>query len=339
MKVVFFGSGPFANSALEALVAQHERYPLVRVYTRPDRPGRRGRKLLPTPVKTRAAELDVDCRSPESVNDPATLDEIRALEADLFVVADYGEILRQPFLDTPPIGTFNLHGSILPKYRGAAPVAHAILHGETESGVTLFRIERALDSGPIVAIAKTDILPHENAGELEARLATLSGELLSAQLPCFADGSFTETPQDHEQSTLAPKLAKNDGLIDFQQSAEEIHAVVRAMSPWPSAHAFLARGDKSPERTTLVRVEPAPTDEEECDAVPGSAVGITKNEFRIACGEGSLRVLEIQREGKAAMETAAYLRGRQLTPDDRFVGKGASSARNESSVNEEEQRA
>ncbi len=324
MKVVFFGSGPFATAALETLVARGQRYPLVRVYTRPDRPARRGRKMLPTPVKTRAAELDVDCRSPESVNHAPTLDEIGALEADLFVVADYGEILRGPFLQTPAIGAFNLHGSILPKYRGAAPVAHAILAGEKESGVTLFRVERELDSGPIVATATTGIRPRENAGELEARLATLSAELLDAQLPLLADGRFTETPQDHEHATKAPKLTKEDGLIDFRRSAEEVDALVRAMSPWPSAYAFLARGEKTPERTTLLRIEPARDDGEERAAAPGSLVGITRTGFRIACGTGSVSVLELRREGKATMETAAYLRGRQLTPDDRFLGKGAS---------------
>jgi len=350
MKIAFFGSGPFAVRTLEALVEACERFPLVRVVSRPDRPAARGRELRMMPVRARALELGVDCVAPESVNSPDALGDLGALGADLFVVADFGEILRAPFLALPRIGAFNLHGSVLPRHRGAAPVARAILAGDTVSGVTLFRIERALDSGPIVAIAKTGIDPNETAGELEARLAELAAELLVEELPRFADGSLTETIQDHAAATLAPKLSKDEGLVDWSRRPRQIHDLVRAMSPWPAAHAFLALGERAFERTSLWRVEPL--DDVASGGVAGGGIAgggvagggiagggvagggggattdfgrvveVTKTSFRIACRGGSVRVLELQREGKAAMAAPAYLNGRRLVAGDRFLGAG-----------------
>ena len=318
MKVAFFGSGPFAIPALDALYRERERYPLVGVFSRPDRPARRGRKLLPTPLREHALEFGLECAAPETINSPESLDALHALDADLFIVADYGEILREEFLSIPRIGAFNLHGSLLPKYRGAAPVAYAIRDGETESGVTLFRIERALDSGPIVAMASTAIDENETASELEDRIAKLSADLLVETLPKFADGSFTETPQDPELVSFAPKLKKSEGLIDWTRSAAEVKNLLRAMSPWPSAYSFLLREGKKPERIVILRAE-VTSDADDTNTQPGSIAGTDGESFTVACGSECLRVLELKREGKSAMDSSAFLRGCPLTSADSFV--------------------
>jgi methionyl-tRNA formyltransferase len=317
VRVVFAGSGAFAIPALETLASSSSRQPLALVVSRPDRPQGRGRRMEPTPVRKRALELGLSVDAPESANDPAYLDRLEALGADLCIVADYGELLGKRFRSLWRIGAFNLHGSILPAYRGAAPVAHAILHGETEAGVTLFRIVKELDAGPIVDVERTAIGPLESAGELEARLASLSGALLARNLEAFASGSFRETPQDSARATYAPKLEKSAGLIDWSLGARTVANLSRAMNPWPGAHSFLIASGRPPERTVFPRLAPAPGTGAE-GAPPGAVAEVRKDGFRIACGEGAVEVLEVQREGKAAMKAPEYLRGRPLRPGDRF---------------------
>jgi methionyl-tRNA formyltransferase len=326
--VLFLGSGPFGIPVLEALHRSAARFPLVGVVTRPDRPGRRGRRLLPTPVRERAGELGLDCRAPTTANDPGFLAELRSLEPDVFIVADYGEILRAQLLDIPRIGAFNLHASLLPGYRGAAPVAHALLAGETVTGVTLFRIELGLDSGPVVARAEVEIQPDETAGELEERLAALAARVAADNLERLAAGSFQETPQDHSQATLAPKLKKADGLIRWDTEPHALHNFVRAMNPWPAAYSFLERPDGEAERTAFLRVAPQPRNAANRaaggaggtapGAIPGTVQDVSPEGFSVTCRGGNVRVLEIQRAGKAALDAAAYLRGRRLQEGDRF---------------------
>ena len=219
MRIVFFGSGEFAVPTLERLHSQSETFPLVQVVTRPDRPAGRGKKLRPTPVRLRAGELGLGCIAPATTRDESVLALIASLKPDLFIVADYGEILGQALIDLAPIGIFNLHGSVLPAYRGAAPVAHALLERELETGVTLFRIERGLDSGPVVATRRLAVEPLETSGELEARLAEIAAELLGEHLPRFASGEFTEVDQAHDLATFAPKLEKADAEIDWTANA------------------------------------------------------------------------------------------------------------------------
>lgn len=318
MRVVFLGSGPFGLPALDVLHARSQRFPLLAVVTRPDRPAGRGRKLHPTPVKRRATDLGIDCHSPESVNAPSVLEILGSLAVDVFVVADYGEMLGSRFLAIPSKGAFNLHGSLLPKYRGAAPVPHAILAGETVTGVSLFRIERALDSGPLVRQAELSIDPLESAGELEGRLARLAAKLLDETLDDLASGGFQETRQDHDQATLAPTLKKRNGLIHWNRAPGELHNFVRAMNPWPKAYSFLQRPGREPDRTAFLRVLPEAGTEP--SAPPGTAVDVHRRGFSVACRGGSVRVLEIQRGGKAAMGVAAYLCGQRLQDGDRFGG-------------------
>jgi methionyl-tRNA formyltransferase len=323
-KVVFLGSGPFALPALGTLACHSDAHSLECVVTRPDRPAHRGKKLNPTPVRRRAEELGLACRSPESASDPAFLAELRRFAADLFIVADYGEILSRELLALPAIGVFNLHASLLPKHRGAAPVAHALLAGDTETGVTLFRVERKLDSGPIVASERLAIRPDENAGELEERLAALAGELIARELPRLASGRFTETPQDPTQATYAPRLSKSDGLIHWDRPPRQLCDFVRAMTPWPSAFAFLERPHGRLERTVFLRVVTVGGGERGADpvAAPGRVVEVSKDAFCVACRGGSVRVVEVKREGRHAMDAAAYLRGHPLAPGARFLGAG-----------------
>ncbi|MCZ6794035.1 MAG: methionyl-tRNA formyltransferase [Planctomycetota bacterium] len=318
MNIVFLGSGPFAVPSLEVLWRHATRHPLRAVVSRPDRRARRGRRLLQTPVKLRATELGVECRSPESVGEAESLAWLRSLDIDLCIVAAYGEILRRDFLDVPSLGTFNLHASLLPKYRGAAPVAHAILAGEKTTGVTLFRIEEGLDSGPVVARRETVIEALETAGELEERLSRLGAELLEEELEAFAGGTHTETPQDHGLATRAPKLGKEMGLLDWDVEAVTIRDRVRALNPWPTAYAFLERQGREPERMALLAVD---VGDLESAALPGTVVEVSGTGFQVACRDGSVRVLELQRQGKKALSSAAFLNGYPLRLSDRFLGE------------------
>jgi methionyl-tRNA formyltransferase len=317
VKVVFLGSGPFALPSLEALARGPSSARILRVVSRPERPRGRGRKPAPTPVGARAAELGLPCDAPPSASAPEYLEVLRSLEPDLFIVADYGEILRRALLELPRIGPFNLHASLLPRYRGAAPVARAILDGERTSGVTLFRIERKLDSGPIVDAARLEVDPLETAGELEARLARLAAEVLEKNLPALAAGTFQEVRQDEKLVTLAEKLKKADSLIRWDMEPEKLKDFVRALNPWPVATSFLRRGEGRPERTLFLRVKPAGS-AAASDLPPGSVEEVRKGAFTVRCAGGAIEVMEIQREGKAPLDAGAYLRGSRLERGDVF---------------------
>lgn len=318
MRTAFLGSGPFALPALEVLHRRSDRYPLVLVATRQDRPVPRGRGLHPTEVRQKCLALGIECETPASVNDAAFLDRLRALRPDLIVTADFGEILRASILSLPRIGVFNLHGSLLPRHRGAAPVAHAILAGDKVSGVTLFRVERGVDTGPIVSQRSIEVDEEETAGELESRLAALAGEVLDGVLERFAEGTFTETPQDERSATLAPKLRKDAALIDWGRSARELAAWVHALNPWPLAYSHRLAEGGSAERTAFLRVRPCAVHGAEPGTPPGTVLAVRKESFDVACGTGRLEVLELQREGKAAMSAAAYLCGRRLQAGTQF---------------------
>ena len=312
VNIVFFGSGPFALPALELLGQGPLGHKLVCVVSRPDRPQRRGRQVIPMPARAKALELGLPCEAPETANDSAFLGSLSKLSPDIFIVADYGEMLRKPLRELPRIGIFNLHGSLLPRWRGAAPVVHSILNGDRESGVTLFRIEKGLDSGPIIDAARAQIGERETAGELEARLARLAADLLERNLVAFDEGTFRESSQDDSLATLAPKIEKSHGGIPWDKPALEVVNRIRAFNPWPGAFSFL-----DSERTILLRATLAEGAESSSGA-PGVIVSVRKDGFRVRCGQGSIEVLQLQREGKAPLDAAAYLRGKALKPGDRF---------------------
>jgi len=316
MKVALLASGPFAIPALEALHEGGPDFELRAVISRPDRPAGRGRQLRPNPVKSRAIELGIDCLTPGSVNTPEFHEELEPSPPDIFIVADYGEILTEETLSLPTLGSFNLHASILPAYRGAAPVVHAVLGGDVETGVTLFRIERGLDSGPVVGCSRIAIDPQETAGELEARLSALSATLLLEQLPLLAAGAAVEASQDEALATRAPKLKKADGLIDWHHRAAAVNDLVRAMNPWPLAHGFFHPLEGKATRLSILRS--APREEEAGGKTPGVVCDVDAESFSVSCSRGALRVLELQREGKPAMDAGSYLRGNPVAPGDRF---------------------
>jgi methionyl-tRNA formyltransferase len=324
LRCVLFASGPFALPALERLatVSGKEGAPrLELVVSRPARPGGRGRRPNPTPVERRAAELGLPRATPASANDRAFLVELGARDADLFMVADYGEFLGRRLRELPRIGAYNLHASLLPRYRGAAPVAHAILNGEATTGVTLFRIVRDMDAGPVVATVETAILPGETTEDLEARLALLAADLLEATLPELAAGTFTERPQDEAYATRAPCLEKSQGAIDWRCSAVEVSRRVRAMHPWPGAFSFLERVSApgtARERLRLLEVGDAGSTAP-ATAPPGTIVAVAVDHFSVACGQGVVDVTKLQRSGRAPLAVAAFLRGFPLAVGDAFV--------------------
>jgi methionyl-tRNA formyltransferase len=289
---------------------------VVGLVTQPDRAGP-GRHHHRPAIKDLALERGVPVVQPPNANAPEALNALRAFQADLFVVAAYGQILSQELLEVPRLGAVNIHASLLPKYRGAAPVQYAVWKGDVESGVTLFRIEPRLDAGPILAMETTPIRPPETAGELEARLARLAVPTTLKVLDQIErDGCVVGTPQDAQHATRAPRLKKSDGAIDWSRSPREIDCHVRAMQPWPKAFSYLNQAGKPPLRLLVLQVAPAaPT----ADAVPGTVVCVTERQLMVQTGAGCLEIKLLQPEGKRAMETADFLRGHLVLPGDRFT--------------------
>ena len=227
------GSPDFALSTLRAL---HENYTVVGVVTQPDRAAGRGRELKPPPVKTLALELDIPVIQPEKLRDPEAMEQLRAWSPDVIVVAAFGQILRQDVLDLPKFGCINVHASLLPRWRGAAPINAAILHGDEETGITIMKMDAGLDTGPILTQRSVRIQPDETAGSLFETLSQLGADLLLETLPGYISGEIKPSPQPEEGATYAPMLKKEDGLLDFSRPAEELERKVRAFNPWPGTY-------------------------------------------------------------------------------------------------------
>jgi len=324
MTLVFIGSGPFAVPALEKLATSEYRPALV--VSRPDRPGGRGQRPVPTLVRQSAEALGFPLQTPPSANDPTFIERLKALGPDIIIVADYGEILGEALRKLPRIGIFNLHASLLPRYRGAAPVVGALLQGDPETGVTLFRIIRGLDQGPVVDRLATPIGPLETAGELTERLGKLAADLLARNLPRLAAGRFPEEPQDQSQATLAPKLPKGAGAIDWTLPARTLVNFIRAFSPRPGAYSYLrrasARPGSHPERIRILRAREAVLVPEAALAA-GTIARVEKHSFQVACGAGAIEVLELQPRARDVMSASGFLRGYPLERGDRFSSDGA----------------
>ncbi len=304
-RLVMMGTGTFALPTLKALCeSSHEVAALV---TQPDRRGR-GHHRHPHPMKETAQSAGVPVFQPEDVNAPESLDELRRIDADVFIVAAYGQILSAELLSIPKLGAYNLHASLLPKYRGAAPIHYAILEGETETGVTLFRIEPRLDAGPILGMTRTAIGDDETTGELEERLAEDAAVLTLQVLGELEAGTAREQPQT-EDATRAPKMRKEMGEIDWTQPAERIARHVRAMQPWPSPYTFLHQPGSPVSRVLILKTSPGEGDSESLQ--PGSIVADGKT-LQVQTGSGLLRVLRLQPAGKREMEAEEFLRGTRL---------------------------
>jgi len=322
VSVVMFGTGDFALPLFEALHEAGHR--VLMLATQPDRPQGRRKELIPSRIKLAALEREVPVFQPESVNEAEAVERIRALEPDFLVTAAYGQILSAELLGVPRLGAVNLHGSILPAYRGAAPVARAIQNGETETGVTVIQMTPRVDAGGMIAVARTPIDPDETAGELEARLAVLGAPLTIETIDQITAGKAEIIPQDPALVTKAPKLRKEDGLIDWSRSALEIHNLTRAMQPWPIASTTwhpLPWTPKGPLRLIVHKTQPV-----EGQGEPGAVLTAENDELVVAAGEGAVRLLVVQVPGKKPMNAADFLRGHHVQPDDRMGSEPTDAA-------------
>ena len=313
LRIVLMGTGEFALPPFSALLAS-SKHQVVGVYTQPERSGR-GHHRHVNKVRVLAEEHGVPVYQPQKVNTPEDLEELAALEADVFIVAAYGQILKPELLAIPRLGAFNLHGSLLPRHRGAAPVQYSIWKGDSLAGVTIFQIEPALDSGPMVGKVETEIGVTETSGELMLRLADLSVPLTLQTVDALEDGSAEFELQDVDQVTLAPKIKKEDGVIDWERSATEIDCHVRAMQPWPKAVTWLHTEGRRPIRCILHAVRPL--------SESGPEAGVIQRDssrLLVGCGSGSLEVVTIQPDGKKAMEAVGFVNGYGVGDGSRFGG-------------------
>jgi methionyl-tRNA formyltransferase len=313
LRLVFFGTPEFAVPTLEALLAS--RHTVVAVVTQPDRPRGRGQKTSAAPVKARALMAGLPVLQPERLKDPAFLDGLAALEADLGVVAAYGKILTDTVLAMPRLGLINVHASLLPRYRGAAPVHRAVIAGERETGVTIMRVVKALDAGPMLATVRRPIAPEDTSDEVERDLARLGAQLLVDTTDDIASGRSRETPQDDAAATYAHRLTKDDGVVDWSGPADRVHDLVRGLHPWPHAFTF-HQGRRFILRRSAV-MSPAPEEPAVLEP-PGTIVEAAGDQLVVATGAGRLRLTEIQAEGKRPMSVREFLAGHRLTPGDRF---------------------
>jgi methionyl-tRNA formyltransferase len=325
-RIVMMGTGTFARPTFEALLDEPNRA-VVGLVTQPDRDAgqQRGSTRQTGPsLKEIAERRGVPVYQPDSVNTPEGVAQLRAWRPDLLVVAAYGQILKKEVLEAPAGGGINVHASLLPKYRGAAPVAWAILGGEPRTGVTIIRMTTGLDAGDMLAQEALDIRPDETAGELESRLAPLGARLALEVIEKLRAGPVPGVKQDPAQVTKAPKLKKEDGLIDWDQPAERVCRRVRAMQPWPTAYTFLHPTGKPPLRVTVQRAAVAPVPDGVEMASPGRVLPADGPQPRllVAAAGGAVEVLELQPAGKRRMTAAEFLRGRALQPGDWFGPEG-----------------
>ncbi|MCU7917626.1 MAG: methionyl-tRNA formyltransferase [Candidatus Thiodiazotropha sp. (ex Epidulcina cf. delphinae)] len=302
LKIIFAGTPEFAATALAALLTTD--HPITAVYTQPDRPAGRGRKVQLSPVKQLALEKGIEVRQPPTLRDLSAQQALAALEADLMVVVAYGLLLPQAVLDAPGLGCINIHASLLPRWRGAAPIQRAILAGDRESGVTIMRMEAGLDTGPMLYTLKTPIHADDTGGSLHDRLADLGAQALLACLPGLAEGTLQAELQDESLANYATKLDKQEGLIDWSQPAEVIDRKVRAFNPWPVAQCRY--GDKM---IRLWRCQPLAAD---IAAEPGRVLRTGKAGIDVATGQGLLRILELQMPGKRAIPAGDFVNAHSL---------------------------
>ena len=298
MRLAFLGTADFAVPALKALAeAGHD---IAAVYTQPPRPAGRGRKERPTPIHACAKDMGLTVTTPASLRDSGEQAAFAALGLDAAVVVAYGLILPRPILEAPRLGCLNIHPSLLPRWRGAAPVARAILAGDQETGVSIIQMDEGLDTGPLLAQRRMAMPPRATTGGFEADLAEIGARMLIETLVGLAEGTVKPAEQGEDGATYARKFDKKDGRIDWTRPAEEIDRQVRAFSPWPGAWFDLA--------DSTVRVLSA--DPVERSGVPGT---LLDNGFTVACGDGALSLTKVQRAGKAAMAGADFLRGARLS--------------------------
>jgi len=302
------GTPEFAVPSLKALLAHGEN--VVAVVTQPDRPKGRGRKLTPPPVKELALQEGLTVLQPTKIRTDEFLNGLREFSPDLIVVTAYGRILPGPLLNLPPLGTVNVHGSLLPKYRGAAPIQWAVINGEPETGITIMQMDEGMDTGDILLPGALPIAPDDTAGTLSVKMAELGGKLLVEALELLKAGKLIPRKQDESQATMAPPLTKELGCIDWSQSASAISCLIRGLDPWPTAYTYLDG--------KLLRLFRPRVIEDQVDQQPGTLCRADAEGLLIATGKDYLLVREVQLEGAKRMPVDAFLRGRPLTPGIQF---------------------
>lgn len=306
MNIVFIGTGEIGIPALTAL-AKHPDHSVLAVVTQPDRPTGRHQKLTPSPIKQEAFKLHLKIFQPEKINAKASLDQLKYLKPDLFIVAAYGQILSKAILELPSQGCLNVHASLLPKYRGAAPIHAAIRDGEKETGVTIMWMDEGLDTGDILSQASTAIRAHDNAEIVHDRLAQLGGSEIIKALALVRAGTAPHIKQDETKSSYAKKLHKEDGLINWNSPKRTIDYHIRAMTPWPGAYTHVPEG--SDQRTLKIF---GTIISRRAKGKPGEIVRVDKHGILIAAKEGGLLLREVQLEGKKRMHAAEFARGFNL---------------------------
>ncbi len=310
LRIVFMGTAELACPSIAAL-SGHPAYQVVALVTQPDRPKGRDLKLQPPPTKIEANRLGIPVLQPERARNPEFVAQLAALAPELIVVAAYGQILPPSILELPRFGCLNIHTSLLPKYRGAAPIQWAILNGDAETGVTIMRMDAGLDTGPIVSQEKTSIRQLDTAETLHDRLAQLGAALLLKTIPDYVTGKMTERPQPSEGATYARKISKEDGQLDWTQPAGSLFNRVRAFTPWPGAFTFLGPKHK------LLKIHAAELIENRSGS-PGEILPADGKELIVGCGEHALRLVRVQLEGSRAMSDRDFLAGHALVPGQKL---------------------
>lgn len=312
LRIAMLGTGSFALPTFQGLL--DSRHTIVGLVTQPDKTGA-GHHQHRNPLKELAVARDLPVFQPEKASAPESLEVLAGWQADLYVVAAYGQILSNKLLSIPRLGAINVHASILPKYRGASPIQHAVWLGEAETGITIFQIVKELDAGPVLAIERTPIGPNETSGDLEERLATFAVPVLLRVVEQLDSGTAMPQPQEHLQSTYARRLSKADGQIVWTQTAAEIACHVRAMQPWPKAFSFWQRPDGSPLRVIVPRVTVVADD----TSVPaGCILSSGPGRLLVKAGRDAVELEMLQPEGKRPMSSAEFLRGYPVQPGQRF---------------------
>ncbi|GAB4296862.1 MAG: methionyl-tRNA formyltransferase [Desulfuromonadia bacterium] len=307
MRIVFMGTPEFAVPTLDALAGGEDE--IVLVVTQPDRPKGRGQALQPPPVKRRAMERGIPVMQPLKVREPETLAAIQGYHPDLIVVVAFGQILPKPLLEMPTHGCINVHASILPRYRGAAPINWCIIEGEKETGITTMQMDVGLDTGDMLLKRSIPIGPEETAGELHDRLMTLGAETMVETLALLKRGELSPVKQDDALATYAPMLKKETGLVDWTKPAQAIVNLVRGVDPWPGAYCWL-------EGMMLKIFSPRPGERR---GEPGTVLSATAAGIEIACGDGSVIFREVQAEGRRRMDAASFCAGHRIPPGARIV--------------------
>jgi methionyl-tRNA formyltransferase len=312
LRIIFMGTAELSCASLEKL-SRDQMFHLVAVVTQPDKPRGRELKLTPSPVKVLAEKLQLPVLQPARAREEQFITGLRQLKPDLIVVVAYGQILPPAILDLPPHGCLNVHTSLLPKYRGAAPIQWAIANGEAETGVTIMKMDAGLDTGPVLSTRATPILPTDNSSILHDRLAQIGAELLVETIPAYVAGKISPQPQPSEGSTYAAKISKEDGRIDWSRPAAQTWNRIRAFISWPGAFTLSSSGPV-PQMLKIWQAELAET-----SGPAGQILAADKTGVVVGCGQGALRIMELQREGGKRLSAEQFLAGFPLKPGEKFA--------------------